>query len=581
MAKKTKPTVEKIREYREELVGSKGSEGYYTNLRGEQEIDDGYYNDTFPVPNISNPNHIRRPGSAARICDSIVWHINTSNPQAIREPRRNGDVEEKRATKITTLLNHWLKLLIEEIEEAVKNGVRRGEAFFQIEYNENYDPTDSNNLPVYITAPEPMIVYADPHEYRGVPRQVVKSCRMTVSQVKQMWPDWTNPENRDLNDKDGVDYFAWWDKDWRYAEADGVPLFKGGVQENVLGMVPFVHCASGFGKRSPGGKPEDKYRGLLKPLRGRLLEECEIESRIDSQIDLFTDPFVKLAKSKQDADPEPSREEVKFGAGQRMVVPYGWDIHIEQGQIPSPQMFQHLYQIKQALGEELPPIAQGLPSTSRATGRQEDIYGEHYRQRFEKLIGNVERALAVALGIGLRYLTVVPVDVSIRATEIKDGKESYKEEKVTKADIDGYYDCQVKLQSKDSDRDFMKYRLLAEQQRISWETLLVEGLGWTQDRAQQEITNTLVETVWRNNPQLLEMVLNEALEEAGQTSLLKKMAEQKAKQAQSQQLLAGMPPAQPRPSEAQNPMAADILRQVLNEGGAQPRESGAGYIQEA
>jgi len=580
MAKLPKPTVKEIRDYRQELVGTHGAGGFYSTLRAEQTTDQQFYDDEFKV-NITDPYRIKRTGTAARICDSISWHIDTANPQASREPRKSGEPEDKRAKKVTTLLNHWLLLMVEEIEEAVKNAVRRGEAFFQMEYNPNYNSTDSNSLPIMPMAPDPMIVYPDPHEYRGVPRQVIKSCRMTCSQVEQLHPNWSNPQKRKLNSIEGVDYFAWWNKDWRYFEADEESLLPGDIQPNVLGAVPFVHCPSGFGKKSPEGKPEAKYRGLLSPLRGRLIEECEIESRIDSQIGLFTNPVVKAMKTDPNADPEPTAEQLDFGPGRTIIVPFGWQIDIIQGQVPSAQMFQHLYQIKQALGVELPPIALGLPSTSRATGRQEDIYGEHYRQRFSKLIGNVERALATALGMGLKYLDTIPgaLPITVRATAIENGKSIRKEETITKEDIDGYYDCTVRLQVQDSSRDFMKYRLLASENRVSWETLLVEGLGWTKDRAQSEITDTLVEMVWRTNPQMLDIVLREAMEEAGRGNLLKKVDEQAAQQAASQQLLAGMPPAKTRPPEATNPLAADTLRQVLQEGQGGVRQSGAGYMQ--
>lgn len=586
MAKKLpKPTIEEIRKYKEELVGKDGAGGFYSNLRTEQKTDQEYYDDTFKVPSITQPYRIKRIGTGSRICDLVTWHINTSNPQASREPRKAGEVEEKKAAKVTKLLNHWLSLMTEEIGEATKKANKRGEAFFQMEYNENYDSSDSDSLRIIPLSPDPMIVYPDPHEYRGVPRQLVKSCRMTISQVKQMFPKWENPKNRKLNDMEGVDYWAWWNKDWRYFEADGEALLEGGIDINILGSVPFAHCYSSYGEKSPEGKPEVRAVGLLRNLRGRLVEECEIESRIDSQIGLFTNPVVMLEQIAPDAAAPPKENELDFGPGKIIQVPFGWKITIFQGDVPSPQMFQHLYQIKQALGAELPPIAQGLPSTSRATGRQEDIYGEHYRKRFDKLIDNVERMVATSLSQGLKYLDTISgaLPVTIRATEIVNGKQIRKEETITKADIDGYYDCKVSLKAEDtgaSNVKFQKFRMLAGESRVTWETYLTEGLGWTSDRAKKEIIDTMVEQAWRNNPMLTEMVLRDALEEAGRDKLLAQIDEQTRQKAQQQQALATAPPAQSRPSEARNPLKRETARQVLMETpGASPRESSAGYTQ--
>jgi hypothetical protein len=576
-----KPTVKEIRELKEQLAGKDGNGGFYAQLREEQKTDQKFRDDAFGV-NIKSPYHIIRTGTAARIVDTVTDHINTSNPQVFRKPRKGITTEEERAARVAKLLNHWAILLIDEIEESLKNDNQRGEAFAQIDYNPNYDPNDDYSLPVIFTAPDPMIIYADPHEYHGIPRRVIKYCRMSVGQVEQMFPDWNNPRKREPDDKDGVEYLAYWDKDWRYIEADEEPLLSQGIQKNIFGFVPFVHCYSGFGKRSPEGKPEDRAVGKLRKLRGRLIEECEVESRLDSIIGLMANPILVLKPTDPNAE-DVDEKAVELSPGRVVTLGFGWDYEIKgmDANVIQPLAF-HLGQIRGALGVETPPVSMGLPSTSRATGRQEDIYVEQYGSKYEKLTNNIERMWATALGMGLRVLEIVPalLPITVRVTTTLDGKEIGKEETIDKKDIDGYYDCQVKLQAKDTGRDYMKYRLLASEGRVSWETLLIEGLGWTQDRAKQEIINALVETAWRTNPKLLDMVLREAMEEAGRSKLLRQMDEQAKQEAQAQQMLAGMPPVQPRPSEAQSPDAAGILRQVLQEtpgGGA--RQSSAGYMQ--
>ncbi|MCJ7828239.1 MAG: hypothetical protein MUP81_00665 [Dehalococcoidia bacterium] len=582
MAKTTlpKPTIKGIRDYKEELAGTGG---FCANLRTIQNEDLTYYNDTFPT-NITKPYHIIRTGSAARLVDSVTWHIDTANPQAFREPRKAKEAEEKRTDKVTLLLNHWLRLLVPEIEEATKNATLLGDAFFQIDYNLDYDPTDSDSLPIIITAPNSMIVYPDPHEYRGVPRSVVKYCRMTVGQVEQMHPEWSNPKKRKPNDRDGVEYLAWWNKDWRYIEADKEAILKGEIQPNVFGFVPIVHSYSGFGKKSPEGQPESIVVGLLRNLRGRIKEECELESGLDSIIGLLANPIL-VGKSTVEGVVEPEDwDKIDLSPGHTLFLDYGINYEIKSMDANAIQpLLLHLSSVRQALGIELPPIALGLPSTSRATGRQEDIYGEHYRRRFAKLITNIERALATTLSMGLRILDTIPgaLPITVRATVLEDGKQINKEETIDKKDIDGYYDCTVKLKSESEladNRKFMTYKMLSDVGKLSWETLLIEGLGWTQDRARAEIINSLVETAWQKNPMLLDVVLREAMEEAGKGRLLRQLDEQTATQSA---MGMGVPPAegQARPSEARNPLASDILRQVLRETPTGTRQSGAGYMQ--
>lgn len=576
MAKKKtspRPTLDYIRKYKEQLVGSTddGSGGYYAGLRREQIEDQRFYDDKFDT-SIKAPYHIIRLGTAARIVDAVTWNINTSNPQAFRKERNSNATEKERTAKVNRLLNHWLMLLVEEIEEAIKNGAQRGESFFQVDYNPNFAPSDSNSLPVLITAPDPMIIYPDPHEHGGIPREAVKCCRMSANQVKKMYPKWSNPKRRKLNDREGVKYFAWWNDDWRYFEADEEALLKGadGIQENILGKVPISHAYSGFGKKSPQGKPEAKAVGILRNLRGRLVEECEVESRIDSIIGLFANPVIDVWST--DPQKEISVEEarnISYAPGTVNIYPTGTDHKITQGDVPQPQMFQHLYQIKQALGVELPPVAFGLPSTSRATGRQEDIYSEHYRKKFSKLITNDERSLATALGMGLKLLVEGgKLPITVRATVIEDGKPTRKEETITKDDIDGYYDCTVELKAPnelEQDKKVMLYRILANEGRVAWKTLLTKGLGLTEDQAEDEINEALAERAWLTNPMLLEMVMEEAMEDAGMGRLLAKVKERAARAQVAQQGLTPAPPGQVRPSEARNPMAKDIMRKMLSE----------------
>jgi len=544
--KPKKPTIEEIRNLREELAGKDGNGGYYSNLRLEQTTDQEFYDDKFKV-NIHRPFHEVRTGSAARIVDNITDHIDTSNPQATRKPRKRNPTEDERAAKVARLLNHWLPLLVEEIEESLKNTNRRGEAFVQIEYNENYDPNDNDSLPIIPSAPDPMIIYPDPHEYRGIPRQVIKSCRMSVGQVRQMFPDFSNPKRRKLSDREGVDYWAWWDKDWRYIEADEEPLLSQGIQENYFGFVPFVHCYSSFGKRSPAGKPEDKAVGRIRRVRPRLIEECEVESRLDSIIGLYANPILILKPTSPEAEP-PEEGAVELTPGRVVTLGWGWDYEIRSADstLIQPLVF-HLSQIRSALGLETPPVSMGMPSTSRATGRQEDIYVEQYGRKYRKLIQNVERMWATALGMGLRILENVPalLPITVRATVLKDGKPVAQEETINKEDIGGYYDCAVELRAEDEitrDRQVQLGRLLINEGRIDWRTFLTEFVGWTEDKAEEVILQTLADQAILS-PQFINITMKEALEKLGMQKHIEELEKQAAEQAQMQQQLqmAGKP----------------------------------------
>lgn len=567
------PEIQEIRELKEQY------KAFYSTKINEQEADQEFYDDKFPVA-IKKPYHIKRTGSAARIIDIACATIDTSNPVVFCEPRKKNEKEIARALKRAKLLNHWIQFFIPEINEAKMNLFLRGESFFQVDYNDAYDKEDSC-LPVIISAPDPMIIYADPQESDGLPARVIKSCNMNVGQVKQLFPTWTNPRKRKLNDKSGVEYLAYWDAGTRYIEAEKETLL--GPQTNIFNLVPFVHCYSGFGKRSPEGKPETLVVGRLRKIRGRLEEECEIESRLDSIIGLFANPVVRLEPTIPDAGEPPDEDSIRYVPGAVIQGSYGWKVFIEQPAVPGPQMYQHLYQIRSALGLETPNIAMGLPSTSRATGRQEDIYAEQYTKQYRTLRNNLAKATAQTLSMALKILDTVPglLPITVRATTLKDGKEIREEETVTKDDIDGYYDCRVEFRAEDEiteDRLINMGRLLVGEGRIDWRTFLIDYCGYSQEKADEVINQTIADKAIFSEP-LMGIIVQEAMEKAGMEHYLQAMQQQTQMQAGQGQptggqgMLQGQPMIQggtqgqqiQRPSEAQNPIARDIIRQVLEQ----------------
>lgn len=577
MKKKALTSLDKIYELKEQLVGKEGAGGFYSQLRKEQTIDQKFYNDEFPTV-IKEPYRVSRTGAAARIVDTACDGVDTSNPQVFCEARKPTEIEERKAAKRARFLNHMVALLWEEIEEAKKNNMVRGEAFFQVGYNVDFDPNDEQSLPVSITAPDPMIIYADPYEVKGVPRRVIKFCQMNAGQVEQQYPDWSNPDKKKANSDKGVDYLAYFDPITRYAEADKEPVL--GLQPNIFGFTPFSHCKSGFGKRSPEGKPETQVVGRLRKIRNTLTEQCETQSRINSQIALFTDPVISIDPDPNWAGqtpqlPDDIEKTIVFAPGKIITGIPGWTKTIFQGVVPGPQMYNHLYMINAQLGLETPNVALGLPSTARATGRQENIYVEEYRRKYKAFKNNLAKALAIALSMGLRIvewrLKEFPktTKITVKAKEFKGGKEVVKEELLTAEDIDGCYDCRVVFKEEDTtaqDREFTKYERTTGQGRTSWKALLVKGMGYTNDEAEEEIDETLAEMIWLTNIQSMGgMVLTEAMERAGQHGLLRRLGGEAQRQRQMAQVVPMQGTQAPRRSEARNPLASDILRQTLKE----------------
>ena len=552
--KKERPDKAEIDELKEELIK------FYSTLRANQKEVQGYIDDEF-ITSIKSPYREVRTGSGPRMIETYTQHITTSNPHVFWEPRRSTDKAQDSARRVSIMLNNWAKILVDQIEEASKNQASRGEGFFQIDFNPDW-PDDT--MPIRISSPDPMIINAYPGEVNGIPPKVIKFCKMSVGQVKSLYPNFTS----DRKTTELVDYLAYFDRDWRYFEADGTPLLPQGMQRNIFGFVPLVHFYSQYGKDSPEGKPESKAVSMLWKARGTLRQQCEEESRIDSTFALYTNPIVVLKANVDGMEiTEEDKRSVNLSPGATVGIPFGWDYEIRQGDPPSPEMFHHVALLNARLGLDMPPVSQGIPSTSQDTGRLADIQGSHYGTRFKKSVHNLERALATTLGLCLRIIDTVPavLPIDIDTLEFQDGKYIRKSETVTKEDIGEYYKCRVELKADDEieqGRTLMLYRALLNEGRVSWKTALVKGLGMTEAEADEEIDEALAEAAYRNNPIIADMVIREAVERQGGQRYLQ--------QLQGQPLMPGglIPERRGEPrSFTGNPESREAVRQMMGEAG--------------
>lgn len=536
----------------------------------DQEEAQTYYDDTFTVK-IPAPFHIVRTGKAADMVDNMVAHIETCNPQVFREPKNGSEKARDSAQKVARMLNSWAKELTPEIVESVWNAVLYGEAEFMVEFNGEAYKKDGKDykhipgsLPVLVTAPSPLSVFCYPYDAL-LPTRVVRKFKIDGTLANELFPS----VPLDSGSKE-VEYISYYDSKERYIEVNKVQV---GNTVNPLGFTPFVHYYAGFGKRSPSGKPESMAVGLLKKYRGTLVEQCEMVSRIDSVISLYANPILQIEKTDPDAD-EQDGEELKkatIGPGSVVVTGFGWKQTLYTPDVATAQLFAHLSQIESRLNLASPPIMSGVASSSRVSGRQEDVEYEHISKKFQKLVSNLERALEEVFGMCLRILYEMPqaLPLTIRGEVVEKGKRVVKEETITKEDIDGYYDCSVKLnpdEAVENDRNFMKYRMLVNEGRISWKRFLMEGCGMTEWEADDTIAEALAEQAVRDDPMMRAARTNEALKMQGMERFIQETEQSQMLQQKFSDELANYQPQQGRvrPSEAQNPAAIDTLRQILS-----------------
>ena len=524
-------TIQEIKDYKNYLIKDYHGQRVNQQLKMQQ-----FYDDDFPVPMITAPKYLSRTGTAPSLVDAPASHIITRNPQVFVEPKRQTGKHRESAEKVNALLNHWVRRILKQspqpMREFVKNLLLRGEGWVHPVINEDWDKEQADkHLPVLFLTPDPVNIFGSPVEKYGVPECVVVSYEMSPILIHMAYPDWNYEGNKKL-----INWMEYWREDVRYFEADGQPVLKDGIQENVMGFVPFVHAYSGFGKESPDGRPETLAVGRLDKVTNLLIQECAINSDIDSTIHKFAHERIDIfIPEGSDVDEKGIKEQYDAGVGALNIVKGIPPGNMKEGTriLPSAEAFQHYNNIRARIMIEAPPIMSGLPSGT--SGRQEDIVGYHFIRRFDSIVEATEDAFGKAFDMGRQILTKVPTWLPI-SQWLEQPEGGTKEVNIDEDDLVNCTDSAVKLKAADpveDDRRLMAGKLLYDGGHIDEETFLIEYAGYTPEKAQQIIVKRLAQNVMQT-PALLAILSSKALEKLGMAEELKALEQEQQIQKEMQ-----------------------------------------------
>ncbi|KKL21322.1 hypothetical protein LCGC14_2446630, partial [marine sediment metagenome] len=384
-------TVEEIRELATWL------EDDYHATRIRLQIDDWeYYKDTFRVPYIKAPYKQVHLGLGAEIVDSPIAHIVTQHPQVYVEAISDNETALERAKKRGAYQNHVADFLTfqnpQPYKELLKNILARGEGWIHPVNNPSFskDALFQDDIPIIYSIPDPIVVFGSPDERNGIPDYVVVSYKRYYRSIENKYDHWANPKKRSEKNK-YVDWFEYWDKEIRYFEADGEPVLPiidtddYGIQPNILGFVPYVHCYSGYGKATPEGRPEELAVSRIRPVKGKILLHTELASSQASQIKLFVHRRYDFRPMVPDAVlPKDFKYNLNYGSWNE--IPFNFEVIERSGSAPASEMYNYLSMLDYQITKTTPPVMQGMGSGS--SGRQDDIATKHGLAQYASVIDN-------------------------------------------------------------------------------------------------------------------------------------------------------------------------------------------------
>jgi len=492
-------------------------EELYSKVRTEQREDQEYIDDTFPVPEVHKPHKIVRHGYGRRMIDTPAEQIITSNPQVFVEVLKGPKGAQ---TRISTLFNNWIEVLRRQnpnpFKEFVKNQLARGEAFIKLGHEESWVTGNMRQigLPVWFSVPDPMVIYASPSEdENGIPEETFVIFERQPWEVLSIYPEWSNPQGRGIgeNKKKRVEWQEYWLPNARVFQADNETVLS---SKNPYKSIPVIRRYSGFGKRSPDGELANLIVSDIKGARGLLYDECVTASDISSSLHLFAHKPV-LIQSEGTINREALREEFVLGAYRLVVLdklPAGTKIDIGVSIEPSAELLNHYQTILRQIHERCPLLL--APFAQATSGTLQQMTLTQAMRRYVTIVENTETAWATAFEKAFEIIKAIP---------------KLRPKGLEKDDLTCEIKCSVRLKASDPVEEnrlsLMGSRLIL-QSEIDPITNLTEFKGYTRERAEEILLDTIAYKVILSDPEVLRLIGSKVAEKAGLLGELEKVRQQ-------------------------------------------------------
>jgi len=180
----------------------------------------------------------------------------------------------------------------------------------------------------------------------------------------------------------------------------------------------------------------------------------------------------------------------------------------------------------------------GIATSSRSSGRLEDLLYSYSTYKYDTIIENTEKMEAVALDLARRIMIKVPkmLPVTVNASVIKGGERVREEETIKKEDLQEEHTIKVQLAAADpveEDRTALLYGNYFDRGLIDDVETLMKGLNMTREEALDMVIRRYVYEIKRD-PMFRGYVARKTMEAIGgdeYLDFLKQSAEEQQQMA--------------------------------------------------
>lgn len=264
------------------------------------------------------------------------------------------------------------------------------------EAEEDWRTNRYESMPFTIQVLHPSELLFDP--FNDPPQWAVQVSKKYVYDMMNTYPSWGNPRN--LRGMDKVEVLEYADNTYRAVSIAGQPAFSDGIVEHKWGTHPYIVVASGLGIEDEEHRPEKRFVGILRYIKGVLLSESRSYSISDVVLKGGAWP-VRVLEGDRAGEMKP----INLEYGTMQPIPPGTIVKDLTPQLPPQMLFMHLQLANQIISAAAAPrVVRGMREPGTRTGFQHQLALSEARLRYVALGNASENMLAQICRKGAIYM---------------------------------------------------------------------------------------------------------------------------------------------------------------------------------
>lgn len=445
---------------------------YYRNFHSNCAQEDRFYfgQNKVPIPNDMAIDPVK-PATAFAIINVAADHVDISNP-SIRVPEPSPRAKD-RAERIQKFLQGaWMQIDEKVLRTTVRQSFLYGIAWEKVMWDSDQWPDAPHRIffssdgeykdalrefqqernvafPFAVKNVNPQNLIWD--DSRVGPKWAIEYYESTVGDVQKLYPEFQPLSKRST---DIVHFLEYWDGIWMGRMVDHEWVMR--PVEHNYGFMAYVPIIPGTSIDWDVGKPERRFRGLLRPVHNLLNTEARLMTQYEAILRQYAWPTLDFVGNRMQA--ESTSEAYTIFGGKNIVLP-GVEVKASERPTPPQEILQQLSIVRSAIEEAtFPNVVRGMRPTGISSGFGVSVLAGAGRLVFGPYASGMAMAMQT---MNRNFLKLIENKALGKVTVRARGEVHNFDQAIGPDDIRGFYENMVTLKA-ESPEEREREAVLAE-----------------------------------------------------------------------------------------------------------------------